>query len=51
VMLGIIAVLWVAFASFFIHLRRRARMVEQAAESVAAGRPVPGVQHPQGGTV
>ena len=62
-MLGIIGVLWVAFGSFFIYLRRRARLAEtgalppgrsaglpeaEAFQTAKAGRHVP---HAQGGTV
>ena len=62
-MLGVIGVLWVAFGSFFIYLRRRARLAETGAlppagsvrladadalQSAKAARHVP---HVQGGTV
>jgi hypothetical protein len=62
-MLGVIGVLWVAFGSFFIYLRRRARLAETGAlppvgsarladadalHTAKAGRHVP---HAQGGTV
>ena len=49
VMLGIIGGLWVAFGSFFIYLRRRARMVHEAVEGPAhAEHHAP---HAQGGTI
>ena len=62
-MLGIIGVLWVAFGSFFLYLRRRARLAETGElpparstrladadplHTAKAGRHVP---HAQGGTV
>ena len=49
-MLVVVGGLWVAFGSFFIYLRRRAKMAEASSESPAEkGRHVPGV--PQGGTI
>ena len=63
VMLGIIGVLWVAFGSFFIYLRRRARLAETGAlpparparltepEAFQTAKPGHQVPHAQGGTV
>ena len=45
VMLGLIGGLWIAFGSFFIYLRRRARIAD-AAEAAPHGQP-----HAQEGTV
>jgi hypothetical protein len=62
-MLGIIAVLWIAFGSFFIYLRRRARLAETGAlpparsaglaqaEAFQTAKPGRHVPHTQGGTV
>ena len=49
-MLVVVVGLWVAFASFFIYLRRRAKLAEAAEGTPAAAGPaVPGVA--QGGTL
>ncbi len=50
-MLGIIVVLWAAFGSFFIYLRRRARMLEAADRLADPGPTMAGVRHPQGGMI
>ena len=50
VMLGIIAVLWVAFGSFFIYLWRRGRLAASGSAEAGPHAP-PGPQVPHEGTV
>jgi hypothetical protein len=50
-MLVIVGGLWVAFASFFIYLRRRAKLSEAAAGPAAAPPGAPPSRVPQEGTI
>jgi hypothetical protein len=50
-MLVVVAGLWVAFASFFIYLRRRAKLVEAAASELSAKARSAATSVTQGGTI